>query len=101
MAITNVPKWNLTADGSGDGYVFIGGFATVYVRGTFGGGTVEFQCSPTDEDADYLSMGTAVEFTDEGQSNFELGGPVYIRPDLSGSSSPDITIEIRYGKRHY
>ena len=66
----------------------------VGATGTFDGGTATFQMS-LDSGANYFSMGTEAEFTENGSNAVPVtggdsSGTVRIRGDLSGSTSPSV-----------
>lgn len=97
----------LTADGRTTAFPYINTradgniWATVFVYGTFGSGTATVQVSP-DAGTTWIDVeddgGSVVSFTADGARNVRLasdaGEPVLISVDLSGATSPDLTVDI-------
>jgi hypothetical protein len=79
----------LAADGQSDSVAWSGGFGTVIVAGTWGGGTAKLQASP-DNGTTWVDVGTDVTFTANGMGNFQLPPGVLLRLDLSGATNPDL-----------
>lgn len=82
-------RLDLLANGSatGNAVVWQGGRGTLYVDGTFNGGTVKLQQQmPIGSTATWLDVGTEVTLTAAGLANFELP-PGPIRAFVSGSPS--------------
>ena len=96
--------FNITANGNVDmGYVgevprFQTYLGTLFVAGTFGGGTLKFQASP--DGTNWLDIpdqsGNAVSFTAAGMKNLEFGtGGIKLRAVLSGATSPNINVWLK------
>lgn len=91
---------NSRRDGSGDGEIT----KTVFLTGTFGGGTATIQVSPDGGTTwvDALDSGLNVAaFTSDGYANITLQGteagakvPALLSVDLASSSSPDLDITV-------
>lgn len=89
-----------TADGSGAAQTFSGGWATIYLTGTFDSGTCTLQAS--DDGTNYVTVldqfGDAIALTANGYKIFALAGPVSLRVTLSGSSaSTAVVCHVRDG----
>jgi len=84
----------LTANGTTAAVIFKGNVfvGTVYVSGTFGGGTVKLQAK--DENDVWHDVGTEVTFTDNGIGNFSLAGFPVLRFNLSGATSPSVFVQL-------
>lgn len=84
---------SLTEDGQTSELNWLGGLGTVAVFGTFGSGTAKLQAS-FDQGSTWVDVGLDTQFTADGIGNFDLPGGVLLRVDLSGSSSPSLTVNI-------
>lgn len=70
---------------------------TVYVAGTFDGGTVRLQARPlddgeVDDNLPFVTLGEDAEFTEDGYSNFELYGNHQLRLESTGSANIDVKV---------
>jgi hypothetical protein len=77
------------ADGSSTARNWHGGYGTVVVAGTFGGGTVTLNASP-DGGTTWVQVGYDARFTADGMANFQLPGGMQLRLTLSGATNPDL-----------
>lgn len=71
--------------GSVPGIAFYG---TLFVDGTFGGGTVTVLVSP-DDGTTWVT--TDVTFTEENVQNLQINAPVKLKLSLSGATTPSIS----------
>src|SRR5690606_22699135 len=89
-------EWNLTASGNGVGAEFARWpDKSVTVTGTFGGGTVTLEGS--NDGSNWVALknhaNTPISLTDEGIESV-LEHTRYVRPVLTGATSPDLTITV-------
>jgi hypothetical protein len=77
-----------TADGNSTAIVWHGGYGTVIVAGTWGGGTVKLRATP--DGATWIDVGLDVEFTADGMGNFQLPAGLQLRLTLAGATNPDL-----------
>lgn len=91
MPAGNLEAANLTGDGNTPELQWPGGFSgSVIVFGAFGGGTAKLQFSV--DGTTWVDEGST--FSADGVAGFELPGCL-LRVNLSGSTSPDLTVFIR------
>ncbi|MBX0289711.1 hypothetical protein K3G63_04640 [Hymenobacter sp. HSC-4F20] len=96
--------FNITGNGNTDmGYVgevprFQSYLGTLFVAGTFGGGTLKFQASP--DDVTWFDIpdqaGNVVNITAQSMRNLEFGtGGIRLRAVLSGATSPNLKVWLK------
>ena len=83
----------LTVDGSTAVLAWVGGLGTLAGYGAFGGGSLSLEVS-YDEGTTYFAVGTDTTITADGHGNFDLPHGVLLRGTLSGSTGPNILVEI-------
>lgn len=86
----------LSADGASDSWGHRGGIATLWIGGTFGGGTVTVQSSPNgttwfNVPASTSDLSTAISATSDAMLNVDVGQSL-LRVSISGSTSPDVDV---------
>ena len=95
LSITTVA---FTTDGQGDvsSFGYNGGKRTFVAYGDFGGGTLKLQYSP-DEGTTWIDEGSNSELTANGDFSMDadnVSAGILYRLDLSGSTSPSLTVKI-------
>jgi len=86
-----VERLRFTSDGAQDTQ-WSGGKGIIHVTGTFGGGTVKMLTS-MDGESTYLEHADGI-FTSEASKLFTLANRTRIRIELTGATSPDLTISL-------
>jgi len=86
----------LTADGTGGVFSVGAGKRHLRIHGTWGGGTFKLQIQQNDAAwSDIFSDGSAITYTADDEDIYEFVGPVNLRIDLSGSTTPSLYWEVR------
>lgn len=86
-------RQTLTANGNTNTFEWGGGVGYYASNGTWGSGTTSLQVSP-DGGTTFISAGTDGNLTADGVVRFELPDKAVIRVNLSGATSPSLTITI-------
>ncbi|MDA9090792.1 hypothetical protein N9J84_01660 [Porticoccaceae bacterium] len=86
----------LTADGTGSSFSIGSGPKHLRVHGTWGGGTFKLQIQQNDATwSDIYADGSAKTYTVDDEDIYEFTGPVNLRTNLAGSTTPSLYWEVR------